>query len=196
MKPQWSSLHGRAKARALGATSPLLGREKRAAFGNDKTQEVLGAQQPDLVPAGAALSARAVFLVSGHRRANRIGTWSSNHQSECRQDRAVAVLIGLQWPTRRRSRASPRRGLRRDVASFQSFCASPPSAGVRGLFPFQSGRSEVLLSRRWAGTAKRVKLLLAVGHRELARRLSSHALGCPGCSSLRGTGETRLGRIG
>lgn len=42
LKPQWPSLHWRPKARALRTTSPLVGREKRAAFGNDKMQEVLG----------------------------------------------------------------------------------------------------------------------------------------------------------
>lgn len=121
-----------------------MGREERAAFGNNKTQEVLGAQQPDLVPAGAALSARAVFLVDGLGRANRIESWLSNQQSGRREDGAAAAVIGLRSPTRRRSRASP---------------SSPswPSSllpDVRGLFLVDAARSWVLLLRRLAVMAK------------------------------------------
>lgn len=144
LKPQWPSLHWRPKARALRTTSPLVGREERAAFGNYKTQEVLGAQQPDLVPAGAALSARAVFLVDGRGRANRIESWLSNQQSGRREDGAAAAVIGLRSPTRRRSRASP---------------SSPswPSSllpDVRGLFLVDAARSWVLLLRRLAVMVK------------------------------------------
>lgn len=155
LKPQWPSLHWRPKARALRTTSPLLGREKG---GLRQRQDAGGpvAQQPDLVPAGAALSARAVFLLDGHGRANP----SASRFSGCREDRAAAVLIGLRSPTRRRSRASPSSPSWSAVRCrwLPVVCASRRS-GACFLFLVAAARSWVLLSRRWAVMGKRVKLL-------------------------------------
>lgn len=143
---------------AKGTSSPyhLASAGPRKKGGLRQRQDAGGsvAQQPDLVPAGAALSARAVFLLDGHGRANP----SASRFSGCREDRAAAVLIGLRSPTRRRSRASPLQPL---VVGCEMSLASSRLCfpTVRGLFLVDAARSWVLLSRRWAVMGKRVKLL-------------------------------------
>lgn len=145
---------------AKGTSSPYhlasAGPRKKGGFRQRQDAGGPVAQQPDLVPAGAALSARAVFLLDGHGRANP----SASRFSGCREDRAAAVLIGLRSPTRRRSRASPSSPSWSAVRCrwLPVVCASRRS-GACFLFLVAAARSWVLLSRRWAVMGKRVKLL-------------------------------------
>lgn len=129
------------------------------------------------------------FSTAVDERIESSGGSQTGQQSGCREDGAAAVLIGLRWPTRRRSRASP---------------SSPSWSAVRCRWlpvvcaSRRQGLVSCFLSMLFARgfccqdvVSKRVKLLLAVDYRVLARRLSSHALSCPRWLLLKPQGHRR-----